>query len=142
MLGLLILDYKIWYCLWFFCQWIQFMIWFLELDISCDLFGYKYNWLFDFILKKWRRTCFWFLKIRILIRIFSMIVRLIFRLSCSGLGKINDHKYMLIWINKADSKTLIHFSRLFTSLLLYIINLLSLIICLVYLIANNQFLLN
>ena len=36
MLDLLILDYKIGYCLWFFCQWIQFMIWFLELDISCD----------------------------------------------------------------------------------------------------------
>ena len=37
MLGLLILDYKIGYRLWFVCQWIQFMIWFLELDISCDL---------------------------------------------------------------------------------------------------------
>ena len=63
MLGLLILDYKIGYCLWFFCQWIQFMIWFLELDISCDLFGYGYNWKFDFILKKRRRTCFRFLNI-------------------------------------------------------------------------------
>ena len=35
-------------------------------------------------------------KIRILMRIFSMIARLISRLSCSELGKINDHKYMLI----------------------------------------------
>ena len=33
MLGLLILDYKIGYHLWFVYQWIQFMIWFLELDI-------------------------------------------------------------------------------------------------------------
>ena len=46
MLGLLILDYKIRYHLWFVCQWIQFMIWFLELDISCDLFGYRYNWVY------------------------------------------------------------------------------------------------
>ena len=64
MLGLLILDYKIGYHLWFVCQWIQFMIWFfLELDISCDLFGYGYNWWFGFILKKRRRTCFRFLNI-------------------------------------------------------------------------------
>ena len=35
-------------------------------------------------------------KIRILMMIFSMIARLISRLSCSELGKINDHKYMLI----------------------------------------------
>ena len=63
MLGLLILDYKIGYCLWFVCQWIQFMIWLLELNISCDLFGYRYNWWFDFILKKWRRACFIFLNI-------------------------------------------------------------------------------
>ena len=63
MLGLLILDYKIGYHLWFVCQWIQFMIWFLELDISCDLFGYGYNWWFDFILKKRIRTCFRFLNI-------------------------------------------------------------------------------
>ena len=61
MLGLLILDYKIGYCLWFVCQWIQFKIWFLELDISCDLFGYGYNWWFDFILKKRRKTCFRYL---------------------------------------------------------------------------------
>ena len=33
----------------------------LKLDISCDLFGYGYNWWFDFILKKWRRTCFRYL---------------------------------------------------------------------------------
>ena len=63
MLGLLILDYKIGYRLWFVCQWIQFMIWFLELDISCDLFGYGYNWWFGFILKKRRRICFRFLNI-------------------------------------------------------------------------------
>ena len=63
MLGLLILDYKIGYHLWFVGQSIQFMIWFLELDISCDLFGYRYNWWFGFILKKWRRTCFRFLNI-------------------------------------------------------------------------------
>ena len=63
MFGLLILDYKIGYHLWFVCQWIQFMIWFLELDISCDLFGYEYNWWFDFILKKRRRTSFGFLNI-------------------------------------------------------------------------------
>ena len=63
MLGLLILAYKIGYRLWFVCQWIQFMIWFLELDISCDLFGYGYNWWFDFIHKKRRRTCFKFLTI-------------------------------------------------------------------------------
>ena len=44
---------------------------------------------------------------------------------------------MLIRINKADSKTLIPFSRLFTPLYYFI-----LYICLVYLIANNQFLLN
>ena len=56
MLDLLILDYKIGYRLWFVCQWIQFMIWFLELDISCDLFGYRYNWWFDFIFKKRKRT--------------------------------------------------------------------------------------
>ena len=62
MIGLLILDYKIGYHLWFVCQWIQFMIWFLELDISCDLFGYEYNWWFGFILKKRRITCFWFFK--------------------------------------------------------------------------------
>ena len=62
MLGLLILDYKIGYHLWFVYQLIQFMIWFLKFDISCDLFGYGYNWWFGFILKKWRRTCFWFLK--------------------------------------------------------------------------------
>ena len=61
MLGLLILGYKIGYCLWFVCQLKQFMIWFLELDISCDLFGYGYNWWFDFILKKRRRTCFRYL---------------------------------------------------------------------------------
>ena len=36
MLGLLIFYYKIGYHLWFVCQWIQFMIWVLELDISCD----------------------------------------------------------------------------------------------------------
>ena len=35
-------------------------------------------------------------KIRILMMIFSIIARLISRLSCSVLGKINDHKYMLI----------------------------------------------
>ena len=58
MLGLLILDYKIGYRLWFVGQWIQFMIWFLKLDISCDLFGYRYNWWLGFILKKRRRTCF------------------------------------------------------------------------------------
>ena len=63
MLGLLILDYKIEYHLWFVGQWIQFMIWFLELDISCDLFGYRYNWWFGFILKKRRRTCYRFLNI-------------------------------------------------------------------------------
>ena len=63
MLGLLILDYKIGYRLWFVYQWIQFMILFLEFDISCDLFDYGYNWCFDFILKKWRRTCFRFLNI-------------------------------------------------------------------------------
>ena len=63
MLRWLILDYKIGYRLWFVCQWIQFMIWFLELDISCDLFGYRYNWWFDFICKKWGRTCFRFLNI-------------------------------------------------------------------------------
>ena len=62
MLGLLILDYKIGYHLWFVGQWIQFMIWFLELDISCDLFDYRYNWWFGFLLKK-RRTCFRFLNI-------------------------------------------------------------------------------
>ena len=61
MLGLLIFYYKIEYGLWFFCQLIQFMIWFLELDISCDLFGYRYNWWFGFILKKRRRTCFRYL---------------------------------------------------------------------------------
>ena len=61
MFGLLILDYKIGYRLWFVCQLIQFMIWFLELDISCDLFGYGYNWWFGFILKKRRWTCFRFL---------------------------------------------------------------------------------
>ena len=62
MLGL-VLDYKIRYHLWFVCQWIQFMIWFLELDISCDLFGYKYNWWFNFIFNKQGRTCFKFLNI-------------------------------------------------------------------------------
>ena len=61
MLGLLILDYKIGYHLWFIYQWIQFMIWVLELDISCDLFSYRYNWWFGFILTKRRRTCFRFL---------------------------------------------------------------------------------
>ena len=61
MLGLLILDYKIGYHLWFVGQSIQFMIWFLELDISCDLFGYGYNRWFDFILKKQRRICFRYL---------------------------------------------------------------------------------
>ena len=35
-------------------------------------------------------------KIRILMMIFSMIARLISRLSYSELGKINNHKYMLI----------------------------------------------
>ena len=104
MLGLLILDYKIGCRLWFVCQWIQFIIWFLELDISYDLFGYEYNWWFDFILKKRRRTCFRFLNIRILMRIFSMIARLIFRLSCSELEKINDHKYMLRWLTKRIPK--------------------------------------
>ena len=63
MLGLLILDYKIGYHLWFVCQWIQFMSWFLELDISCNLFDYGYNWWFGFILKKQRRTYFRFLNI-------------------------------------------------------------------------------
>ena len=63
MLGLLILNYKIGYRLWFVCQWIQFMIWVLVLDISCDLFGYEYNWWFGFILKKRRRTCSRFLNI-------------------------------------------------------------------------------
>ena len=63
MLSLLILDNKIGYCLWFVCQLIQFMIWFLELKISYDLFGYGYNWWFGFILKKRRRTCFRFLNI-------------------------------------------------------------------------------
>ena len=63
MLGLLILNYKIKYHLWFVCQWIQFIIWFLELDISCDLFGYGYNWWFDFIPRKQRRACFRFLNI-------------------------------------------------------------------------------
>ena len=51
MLGLLILDYKIGYCLWFVCQLIQFMIWFLKFDISCDLFGYGYNWWFGLYLR-------------------------------------------------------------------------------------------
>ena len=63
MLDFLIIDYKIGYHLWFVYQWIQFMIWFLELDISCDLFGYGYNRWFDFILKKQKRTCFRFLNI-------------------------------------------------------------------------------
>ena len=63
MFGLLILNYKIGYRLWFVCQWIQFIIWFLEFDISCDLFGYGYNWWFGFILKKQRRTCFRFFNI-------------------------------------------------------------------------------
>ena len=35
-------------------------------------------------------------EIEVLMIIFSMIARLISRLSCSELGKINDHKYMLI----------------------------------------------
>ena len=34
--------------------------------------------------------------IEVLMIIFSMVARLISRLSCSELGKINDHKYMLI----------------------------------------------
>ena len=62
--------------------------------------------------------------------IFFIIERLISRLSYSGLEKINDH-YMLIWINKTNSKTLIHLSQLFTySYCFYITYLLSLIICL------------
>ena len=35
-------------------------------------------------------------ELRLLLWFSSMIVRLISRLSCSELGKINDHKYMLI----------------------------------------------
>ena len=87
MLSLLILDYKIGYRLWFFCQWIKFIIWFLELDISFDLFGYGYNWWFGFMLKKQRRTCFKFLNISLMM-IFSMIARFISRLSCSGWEKL------------------------------------------------------
>ena len=51
MLGLLILDYKIGYRLWFVCQWIQFMIWFLELDISCDFLAT--DTIDDLILYLW-----------------------------------------------------------------------------------------
>ena len=65
--------------------------------------------------------------------IFSMIARLISRLSCNGLGKIIDHKYILIWINKTDSKTLITFSRLFN-----LFTALYYIFCLVYLISKQQ----
>ena len=39
MFGLLIIDYKIGYHLWFVYQWIQFMIWILELDIVRTSFG-------------------------------------------------------------------------------------------------------
>lgn len=48
-------------------------------------------------------------KIDILMRISSMITRLYSRLSYSSLEKANDHEYMMIRINKVDSKTLIFF---------------------------------
>ena len=110
MLGLLFLDFKIGYLLRFVCQLIQLKIWFLKLDISCNLFFNKYNWWFDFIHRKQRRAYFRFLNIGLSMIIFSMIVRLNYRLSCSRLRKINDHEYMLIWINNVDSKALIPFS--------------------------------
>ena len=77
----------------------------LKLDIFSDLFGYRYNWWFDFIPKKQRRAYF-----RILNRDFNDFIpkkqrRLIFRLSCNGLGKINDHKYMLIWLIRQIPKS-------------------------------------
>ena len=69
--------------------------------------------------------------------IFSMIAKLTSRLSCNGLGKINDYEYILIWINKMDSKNLIHFSCLFTYFTALIISLIEIIICLVYLISKK-----
>ena len=42
-----------------------------------------------------------------------VITRLNSRLLYSSLRKVDDHEYILIWINKIDSKTLIYFSRLF-----------------------------
>ena len=66
-----------------------------------------------------------------------MITKLTSRLSYSELGKINDHEYILIWINKMDSKNLIPFSGLFTSFTALIISLIELIICLVYLISKQ-----
>ena len=69
--------------------------------------------------------------------IFFTIVRLTSRLSCSGLEKINDHEYILIWINKADFETLIPLSCFFTSFTTLIIYLIGLIIFLVYLILKQ-----
>ena len=48
-------------------------------------------------------------KIEILMRISSMITRLNSRLSYSSLGKTNDHEYIIIRINKVNSKALIFF---------------------------------
>ena len=66
-----------------------------------------------------------------------MIAKLTSRLSYSGLGKINDHAYILIWINKMDFETLIPFCCLFTSFTALIISSIELIICLVYLISKQ-----
>ena len=74
--------------------------------------------------------------------IFSMIAKLTSRLSCNGLGKINDYEYILIWINKMDFETLIPFCCLFTSFTALIISLIGLIIYLLYLISKQPFLLN
>ena len=91
-------------------------------------------------------------KMEIVMRISSMITRLNSRLSYSSMGKANDHEYMMILINKVNSKTLIFFLYLIVytiSLLLIIsfsffsffdglliISLLRLIAFLVYLILK------
>ena len=66
-----------------------------------------------------------------------VITRLNSRLLYSSLRKVDDHEYILIWINKMDSKNLIPFSGLFTSFTALIISLIELIICLVYLISKQ-----
>ena len=97
MLGFLFLDLKNGYLLWFVCQQIQLIIWFynwmsLVICLSTDTI----NTLILYLWSEEKHALNF--KIEILIRIYSLITRLISRLLCSGLGTIDDHEYILICV--------------------------------------------
>ena len=97
MLGFIFLDLKNGYLLWFVCQQIQLIIWFynwmsLVICLSTDTI----NTLILYLWSEEKHALNF--KIEILIRIYSLITRLISRLLCSGLGTINDHEYILICV--------------------------------------------